>query len=163
MTNDRFIRSKDFIPSTRDTTSSSHINLPPGEALFRSSGAPTHYIESGIYDQEHTLTKDEILPAPDLLKAIHSYSADFYAKTADAQADLSYQSLDGSALLALGILLEESCNVMLGGTGDLALLEEKIADEVSKDSSQAPNISSQTQDDESEPPAKKRKVGASTT
>ena len=42
---------------------------------------------------------------------------------------MSYGSLDGSALIALGILMEEACKEALGETGDLALVEGEEVDE----------------------------------
>jgi hypothetical protein len=61
------------------------------------------------------------LPDSDLLKLIHSYSSDFYGKQG---LEESFASMDGSALLAMGILLEEAARLELGKTGDLALLDE---------------------------------------
>lgn len=67
------------------------------------------------------------MPASDLLKALHAYAADFYGRTLGKDAEVSYGSLDGSALLALGVLMEEAIRGVLGETGDLAFVEgEKV-------------------------------------
>ena len=70
------------------------------------------------------------MPESDLLKALHAYASDYYGKILGEEAEISYGSLDGSALLALGVLMEESAKDCLGETGDLAFLEgEKVDDE----------------------------------
>lgn len=63
------------------------------------------------------------MPEADLLKALHTYASDFYEKTTGLQAGSSYESMDETALIALGILLEEMCKEKLGHTGDLAFVE----------------------------------------
>lgn len=118
-----FIPSKPWIASTRDTASSSTRPLPPDEVLFRSRGAPTRYEENDIYWADRHLKPDQTLPESDLLKALHAYASDFYEKTTGLQAGSSYESMDGSALIAFGILLEEMCKEKLGDTGDLAFVE----------------------------------------
>ncbi|KAF1987781.1 hypothetical protein K402DRAFT_420130 [Aulographum hederae CBS 113979] len=68
------------------------------------------------------------LPDPDLLKALHAHAAEFYgagghlpggvlSKTPDDEElirEVDYFSMDGTALMALGILIEESCASILG-------------------------------------------------
>ena len=103
------------------------------------------------------MSMDASLPSSDLLKSIHSYSADFYAKTAVHDADLTYRSLDGSALIALGVLLEESCDTLLGETGHLALLEEKAMGKVQDTHALDLTPHGVETLDEQGPPAKKRK------
>ena len=101
--------------------------------LFRSVKAPLLYENDDIYNADARLGSDELLPDSDLSKALHSYASDFYMKTTGENAEVSFHSLDGSALLALGTLLEESCQVLLGSTGDLALTECDLAEESSPD------------------------------
>lgn len=61
------------------------------------------------------------LPNSDLLKAIHAHASDFYGAMPGAED--SFQSLDETALIAMGILLEELTAEHLGETGDLAFVE----------------------------------------
>ena len=76
------------------------------------------------------LKPDQELPESDLLKALHAYAADFYHRSVGPEANSSYGSMDGSALIALGILMEEICKEALGKTGDLAFVEgEEMTDE----------------------------------
>lgn len=59
------------------------------------------------------------LPESDLLKALHCYTSDFYSRTSKDQGLGDYRSMDGTALIALGILMEEAARDALGETGDL--------------------------------------------
>jgi hypothetical protein len=68
-----------------------------------------------------------------MLKSIHSYSSHFYAALAMAhrpdassgrvQKNIDEQSMDETALLAFGILLEEAGRGILGKRGDLVFTE----------------------------------------
>ena len=107
----------------RDTTSISTAALPPEEILFRQKHAPLRYEEDDIYFAERHLENDQQLPDSDLLKAIHAYASDFYAGTMEGQGASGFWSLDETALLALGILLEEAAEEGLGETECDALLE----------------------------------------
>lgn len=63
------------------------------------------------------------LPESDLLKALHCYTSDFYSRaTSDAGID-DWKSLDETALMALGILIEEAALHTLGETGDMVFTE----------------------------------------
>lgn len=53
---------------------------------------------------------------------MHAYAAGFYARTGGA-AD--FRSLDETALLAVGVLLEEWADMVLGKTGHEVFLEGK--------------------------------------
>lgn len=55
------------------------------------------------------------------------YAADFYAAEREAGAD--YRSLDETALLALGVLMEELCREQLGEGGDLVFTEGEVEGE----------------------------------
>ena len=81
------------------------------------------YEENDIYWADQHLRADQQLPDSDLLKALHAYAADFYGRTLGREAEISHESLDGSALLALGVLMEEVVRGALGETGDLAFVE----------------------------------------
>jgi hypothetical protein len=120
------------IASTRDTPSSSVSAVPPEAVLFRRKSAPTRYAESDIYfANERESPKD--LPDSDLLKALHCYTSDFYShSTADGGAG-DWRSLDETALIAMGILMEEASQHILGKTGDLVFTEgEEMNDPANK-------------------------------
>ncbi|KAG9247380.1 hypothetical protein BJ878DRAFT_191246 [Calycina marina] len=116
-----------FIPdhvvysSTRDTHSSSTVPMGPETILFQAKNAPTRYAESDMYfANEHLRHK---LPDSELLKALHSYVSDFYHRSGSNEDSTDWQSMDETALLAFGILLEESSREILGKTGDLVFTE----------------------------------------
>ena len=121
------------------------------------------------------MTTEQRLPDSDLLKAIHAYTSDFYGRAAANGGPLDFGSLDETALLGLGILLEEMAEHVLGDTGDLAFVEwEDINDaangpakgpqtmnavdiESSKTASTA-NVSAETSDSETKQRRKRRKT-----
>ncbi len=54
------------------------------------------------------------MPGSDLLKAVHAYVSDFYARNYGYGEGVrgegaDWRSLDETALLAVGVLLEEAC------------------------------------------------------
>ena len=106
----------------RDTVSSTTKAVPPEEVLFRRKGAPVRYEEDDMYFAERHLQPDQRLPDSDLLKALHTYASDYYGTIA-GDNDADFKSLDETALLAMGILIEEAAKHALGKTGDLALAE----------------------------------------
>lgn len=96
--------------------------VTPEEALFKSDSAPERFEEDDFYWADRHLPPDS-LPDADLLEAIHVFTSDYYHNTSSDQEQVDFKSMDGSALLALGILLEESARGVLGETGDLAFVE----------------------------------------
>ncbi|KAK0116635.1 hypothetical protein ONS96_012490 [Cadophora gregata f. sp. sojae] len=117
-----FIPKHVVVASTRDTVSSSTTAIAPETVLFRSKNAPTRYAESDIYfANERQSIKD--LPESDLLKALHCYTSDFYSRATLDRGSGDWKSMDETALIALGILLEEASLASLGETGDLAFTE----------------------------------------
>lgn len=63
---------------------------------------------------------------------MHVYVGEFYAKGVKAGGrggGGDYRSLDETALIAVGILLEEACAAVLEGTGDLAFAEGEVLEE----------------------------------
>ena len=104
------VASKGFLPSrprasrNRDVPSSTTVAIPPEEALFRRRGAPQRNEENDFYWADRHLKEGQILPDSDLLKAVHEYASEFYGRRG-GPAD--FESLDETALLAVGILLEE--------------------------------------------------------
>jgi hypothetical protein len=114
----------------RDTVSRSNIAIPPDEVLFRRRGAPVRYEEDDIYTADRHLGPHQRLPNSDLLKTIHAYASDFYANATPDEGKRDFKSLDETALLAMGILLEEAAAEALGKTGDLALVEDVHEEEI---------------------------------
>ena len=118
--------------STRSTASSSSRPLPPEEVLFKRRAAPTRYEEHDVYFASAS-PDDASLPDSDLLKAIHSYAADYYGRMGPGGGAVGWRSLDETALLAVGVLVEEMARGSLGADGDLVLVEgessvEQVAD-----------------------------------
>ena len=91
--------------------------------LFRRKGAPIRYEEDDLYWADRNLTDNQKLPESDLLKAIHAYASDFYGRAVKGRGKVDFESLDETALLAVGILMEEMARDALGETGDLAFVE----------------------------------------
>lgn len=111
--------------------STKEIPLAPDEVLFRRKDAPERYLEHDIYyAHERDLPRggQDVLPESDLLKAIHSYASSFYSsKSRDRHSvgdmNVASRSMDETALLAFGILLEEAGKEVLGRRGDLVFTE----------------------------------------
>lgn len=107
--------------------------LTPEEVLFKRSGAPVRYAEQDIYQAHEGLPDGgrSILPDSDLLKTIHSYTSHFYRDlpanrqtiSSTTGEGVSERSMDETALLAFGILLEEAGRDALGKRGDLVFTE----------------------------------------
>jgi hypothetical protein len=106
----------DEAPSTRVKP------LAPEEVLLRRVRAPTH-VPLGYYDADEELPSDQRLPDSDLLKAIHAYASDFYSMATPDQGRCDFRSMNETALLAMGVLLEEAAVEVLGETGDMVLVE----------------------------------------
>ncbi|KAN0108483.1 hypothetical protein V8E51_008225 [Hyaloscypha variabilis] len=130
-----FIPKHLVVTANRDTASSSTTALPPESVLFRSRNAPARYAESDIYfaNERHEPTG---LPESDLLKALHSYTSDYYSRATADGGTVDWKSLDETALIALGVLMEEASRDILGRTGDLVFTEgEEVIERVSEISS----------------------------
>ncbi|TQS32201.1 hypothetical protein Golomagni_07494 [Golovinomyces magnicellulatus] len=103
----------------------------PEEVLFRRKGAPVRYMEDDIYfanEKELPGGGQGTLPESDLLQSVHSYTSQFYDRMPvefEDQGDESvdFRSMDGTALLAFGVLLEEAGKEALGRKGDLVFTE----------------------------------------
>ena len=104
-------------------SSTATVAMMPEDVLFGRRGAPTLSQEEDVYSADRHLSEQQRLPDSDLLKAIHTYASDFYAKTTTNRGAVANESLDETALLGLGILLEEMAGHVLGETGDLAFVE----------------------------------------
>ncbi|TAQ88324.1 hypothetical protein B7494_g3347 [Chlorociboria aeruginascens] len=115
-----FIPKIPLISSNRDTSSSSKSAVAPESVLFRSKNAPTRYAELDIYFANER--DSPTLPESSLLKTLHSYTSDYYSRIT-THGGTDWRSLDETALIALGILMEEASLEILGETGDLVFLE----------------------------------------
>ncbi len=91
--------------------------------LFRRKGAPIRYEEEDFYWADKYLTDSQKLPESDLLKAIHAYASDFYGRAVKGGGKVDFESLDETALFAVGVLTEEMAGDVLGETGDMAFVE----------------------------------------
>lgn len=110
--------------------------LAPEEVLFSRKYAPQRYAEKDIYFAHEDLPNAgrDVLPDSDLLKAVHSYTSHFYAALGSrasgggggggaAGRGVDERSMDETALLAFGMLLEEAARESLGKDGDLVFTE----------------------------------------
>ncbi|KAI0601356.1 hypothetical protein F4775DRAFT_589574 [Biscogniauxia sp. FL1348] len=118
--------------------------LAPEDVLFQRRRAPVRFAEKDIYFAHEDLEDGGrgpggVLPDSDMLKAIHSYTSEFYAALAartdsggepgrgtsrtQTAGNIDERSMDETALLALGILLEEAGREVLGKRGDLVFTE----------------------------------------
>lgn len=108
--------------------------LAPEEVLFSRKHAPQRYAEKDIYFANEDLPDGgrSVLPESDMLKAIHGYAGHYYEAlgqritghgTRSSLARVDERSMDETALLAFGILLEEAARKSLGKDGDLVFTE----------------------------------------
>ncbi|PKK42193.1 hypothetical protein CI102_13207 [Trichoderma harzianum] len=113
------------------------FKLAPDDVLFRRKDAPERYAEHDIYrahDWELPNGGQGVLPQSDLLKAIHEYSSEFYGalnrnqRVLESGRNLDERSMDETALLALGILLEEAGREVLGQRGHLVFTKGSTQD-----------------------------------
>jgi hypothetical protein len=127
-----FLSNEPFASKYRDTASSGARILRPEEVLFRKQRLAKQPIDESYFAHED-LPADQPLPSSELLKALHVYAAEYYEfATADNGKDDS-ATMDGTALLAMGILVEELAREALGDTGDLVLVEGEELSEDEKD------------------------------
>lgn len=123
-----FIPQQLYISSTRDTPSSSVTAIAPESVLFRHKNAPTRYAEFDIYFENERALKIN-LPDSDVVKELHCFTSDFYSHYTERDGAGVWRSMDETALLGFGILVEELSRELLGETGDLVFTEgEEIND-----------------------------------
>ncbi|KAK3378606.1 hypothetical protein B0H63DRAFT_252329 [Podospora didyma] len=153
---------------------SKDARLAPDEVLFRRSNAPPRYAEKDIYWASDELPDGGayILPESDLLKSIHVYACKYYEEMSLRLGSPSVigsrlideRSMDETALLAFGILLQEAGRDALGRRGDLALTEPAESGDLeagtnasrSRPSSKLPRGGTVLADEGREPSQKKR-------
>ncbi|CAG9999572.1 unnamed protein product [Clonostachys byssicola] len=118
-------------PATQTLYSTKEVPFGPDEVLFRRKEAPQRYEEYDIYKshvRDLPRAGQGVLPESDLLKAIHSYTSRCYGSlhrqaSEEDTLDVNERSMDETALLAFGILLEEASREVLGRHGDLVFTE----------------------------------------
>ncbi|KAK3686076.1 hypothetical protein B0T22DRAFT_443179 [Podospora appendiculata] len=126
--------------STSGFHASYDARLGPEEVLFRKEHAPVRYAENDIYWANEDLPDAgrHHLPDSDLLKSTHSYASKFYDAMAHrlgpgclvGSRTVDERSMDETALLAFGILLEEAGREAPGKRGHLVLTEAELDDMV---------------------------------
>ncbi|KAK0741294.1 hypothetical protein B0T18DRAFT_432425 [Schizothecium vesticola] len=113
--------------TTRRASISADAVLAPEEVLFRRANAPVRYAEDDMY-WAHEDLPDGALPSSDLLKSVHHHVSRYYeamnVRLGGGDEDpVDERSMDETALLAFGILLEEAARDALGREGDLVFTE----------------------------------------
>lgn len=119
--------------------------LTADEVLFEDSGAPARYEEYDVYfanERELPHGGQGVLPESDGLKAIHEYSSSSYTDPGDPFSrsstngeprSSSLRSMDETALIAFGILMEESARNLLGRKGHEAFVVNENSDSEQED------------------------------
>ncbi|ORY68667.1 uncharacterized protein BCR38DRAFT_423984 [Pseudomassariella vexata] len=122
-------------PSYYQRASLRDATLAPEEVLFRRIGAPIRYAEKDIYHAHERLPDAgrDMLPDSDMLKSIHRYASHFYGRLPATEVgktsgghdkeNIDERTMDETALLAFGILLEEVGREALGKRGDMVFTE----------------------------------------
>lgn len=100
----------------------------PEEVLLRRVDAPDQ-ISYSYYNADERLDTSQKLPDSDLLKDIHAYVADYYEVNDVDKHGIDFKSFDETALLSIGILLEEACKEALGENGDMVFTEPASFDQ----------------------------------
>ncbi|KAI9859183.1 MAG: hypothetical protein M1824_003869 [Vezdaea acicularis] len=106
-----------FLPSKLDAAATQHRTIPslqpsaPEAILTRRRHAPERYEEADPYFPPDP-PDNTPLPPKDLLSAIHAYTSDFYGwmlrdREGRDVGGATWKSLDETALIALGVLMEE--------------------------------------------------------
>ncbi|KAK0614036.1 hypothetical protein B0T14DRAFT_539666 [Immersiella caudata] len=127
-------------PKPASTTTHPHSahdpRIPPEDVLFRHRRAPTRYQEDDFY-WAHEDLPPHALPSSELLKSVHKYASTLYEAMATRlgpqgvvkSRTIDERSMDETALIAFGILLEEAGREVLKGRGDLVFVEgEELVD-----------------------------------
>lgn len=104
------------------------LPIAPEEVLASRSMISNNLIEQE-YDASAALPESQKLPDSGMLRAIHAYVSDFYASSTEDGGTFDFRSLDETALIAIGILLEEAVKETLGQNGDMVFVEPEGLDQ----------------------------------
>ena len=122
----------------RNRTRSLSQAAPPIDVLFRRKSAPSYARDVYAVNRTDESYIEKNLPESDLLKAMHGYVSEFYMKALYSRGGSDdnngkteegrvsnhiWRSMDETALLALGILLEEACVDISDEVGWKAFIE----------------------------------------
>ncbi|KAI1614555.1 hypothetical protein EDD36DRAFT_231553 [Exophiala viscosa] len=102
--------------------SSTFLPAAPEDYLLRQTRIPEELLDD-MHDPGGTYSQGNKLPESELLKAIHTYASDFYTSATANKGTNDFRSLDETALVALGILVEEAVKEALGENGDMVFVE----------------------------------------
>ncbi|KAF2810152.1 uncharacterized protein BDZ99DRAFT_520242 [Mytilinidion resinicola] len=102
--------------------------LRPDEVLYKVSNAPDRFAETDQYFAHRNLPSQLVLPDSDLLASIHAYVSQYCAAMPRNDRDKAWRSMDETALLAMGVLIEETVRESIGETGDLVFVEGEVND-----------------------------------
>ena len=115
----------------------------PIDVLFRRKSAPVRARDVYTVDRTDGAVGKRMLPDSDLVKAVHGYASGFYGGRVDGgmggkggegglgrRMESIWCSLDETALLAVGVLLEEACVDVVGEVGYRAFAERVEEEEV---------------------------------
>ncbi|KAK4033899.1 hypothetical protein C8A01DRAFT_39632 [Parachaetomium inaequale] len=143
-------RSKRRLSATAGRYSSRNPKLAPEEALFRRKNAPVRYAEQDIYWANEDLPESghRHLPDSNLLRSVHRYASSFYEAAAArlgprcvvGARTIDERSMDETALLAFGILLEEAGREALGKRGDVVFTDASTEPKAVAKAMQAPKL-----------------------
>lgn len=101
--------------------------LRPDEILFQQKNAPPRYAEDDDYFANEKLPPGHELPSGELLSTLHAYVSKLYSRK--AVPEHVWRCMDETALIAFGILMEETAREKLGENGDLEFTEETEDDD----------------------------------
>ena len=108
---------------SHEKLTSSRLPSGPEEYLLRRTNIPGELLEDSYAAVEAAISNGK-LPDSEMLKAVHAYASDFYASATDrGKEKTDSRSLDETALIAVGILLEEAVREALGENGDMVFVE----------------------------------------
>jgi len=98
------------------------LSLAPEDVLARQTGIPVELVDT-THDPAAEVSATNKIPESEMLKAVHTYASDFYKSATANKGTYDFRSLDETALIAMGILLEEATREALGQTGDMVFVE----------------------------------------
>jgi hypothetical protein len=104
------------------------LPLLPEEVLHGRRNVPNKLIDEA-YASAADRQPIANLPESEMLKAIHTYTSEFYAASAREEGKFDFNSLNETALIAIGILIEEAVRDTLGENGDMAFVEPEGLDD----------------------------------